>query len=100
MRRLFSAAALAFLMLAAGAPTGKADVWGIQSNDTGGIIPWTPETAGNYRQIAAAQCARWYKVAYITSVHAVYGDYVGFVCAFPPGYDPVKAWHATRRPWW
>ena len=50
-----------------------------------------------YRDIAAAECARWDKVAYITSVHPRYGDYVGYVCHFPRGYDPRKAgqwiWH-------
>jgi hypothetical protein len=97
MRGLFLAAALAVSMLTAGAPEGQAQVWGIKSNDSGGIIPWTPETALNYRQIAAAECGRWYKVAYITSVHAVYGDYIGFVCVFPRGYDPAKAWAATHR---
>jgi hypothetical protein len=81
------AAALAFPLLAAGAQAG---VWGGHSNDTGGIIPWSPEIAYTYRDIAAEQCARWNKVAIITSVHRVYGDYVGFVCHFPRGYDPRK----------
>ena len=48
-------------------------------------------------RIAAAECARWHKIAYITSVHPVYGDYVGFVCHYPRNYDPRKAgewiWH-------
>jgi hypothetical protein len=83
--------------LAAGAQAGIFGIWGGQSNDTGGIIPWSPEIAHTYRQIAAAECARWNKVAYITSVHRVYGDYVGFVCHYPRGYDPRKAgewiWH-------
>ena len=35
-------------------------------------------------------------VARITSVHARYGDYVGFACEFPRSYDPVKA----GRWWW
>jgi hypothetical protein len=91
------AAALALPFLAAGAQAGFLGVWGIQANDTGGIIPWNPETAHTYRYIAAAECARWDKVAYITSVHRVYGDYVGFVCHFPRRYDPRKAgefiWH-------
>jgi len=28
-------------------------------------------------------------------VKARYGDYVGFACEFPPGYDPVG-----RGDWW
>jgi len=93
------AAALALPLLAAGAQAGSnlVGIWGGHSNDTGGIIPWTPETASIYRDIAAAECARWDKIAYITSVHRRYGDYIGYVCHFPRGYDPRRAgqwiWH-------
>ena len=62
-----------------------------KGNDTGGIISWNPEVAYIYKEIAAAHCWQYNKVAFITSVHPNYGDYVGFVCAFPRGYDPVKA---------
>jgi hypothetical protein len=62
----------------------------IQGNDTGGIIAWRPEIAHLYREIAAAHCARYNKVPDITSVHRRYGDYVGFRCYFPRGYDPRK----------
>jgi hypothetical protein len=90
------AAALALPLLSAGAQAGIFGIWGGHSNDTGGIIPWSPEIAYTYRDIAAAECARWNKVAFITSVHRVYGDYVGFVCRYPRDYDPRKArwgWH-------
>ena len=91
------AAAIVLPCLVAGAQAGIVGIWGGHSNDTGGIIPWSPEIAHTYRQIAAAECARWNKVATITSVHRVYGDYVGFVCYYPRGYDPRKAgewiWH-------
>ena len=81
------AGALALPLFAAGAQAG---VWGGHSNDTGGIIPWSPATAHVYRDIAAEKCSHWDKIAIITSVHRVYGDYVGFSCIFPPGYDPNK----------
>ena len=72
-------------------------IWGGHSNDSGGIIPFNPVTARIYRQIAAEECARWDKVAFITSVHPVYGDYIGFICHFPHSYDPRRAgqwiWH-------
>ena len=90
------AAALALPLLSAGAQAGFFGIWGGHSNDTGGIIPWSPEIAHTYRDIAAAECARWNKFAIITSVHRVYGDYVGFACYVPRGYDPRKAgwgWH-------
>jgi hypothetical protein len=91
------AALLCVPFFAAGAQAGiLAGIWGGHSNDTGGIIPWSPAIAYTYRDIAAAECARWNKFAIITSVHRVYGDYVGFACYFPRGYDPRKArwgWH-------
>ena len=63
---------------------------GVRGNDTGGIIPWSPEITYDYKDIAAAHCARFDKVAVITSVHKWYGDYVGFRCFFPRSYDPRK----------
>lgn len=62
----------------------------IQGNDTGGIIAWRPDIANCYQQIAATHCARYNKVPQITSVHRRYGDYIGFRCYFPRGYDPRK----------
>lgn len=62
----------------------------IQGNDTGGIIAWRPEIALVYRDIAAEHCARYNKIPEITSVRRRYGDYVGFRCHFPRGYDPRK----------
>ena len=75
------------------ASPARAEVWsvyGINGNDTGGIIPWSPQIRYAYRNIAALHCAGYKKVARITSVHARYGEYVGFACHFPRGYDPVK----------
>jgi hypothetical protein len=90
-RKSVLAAALALSFATTGAQAGFLGIWGGHSNDTGGIIPWSPEIAYTYRDIAAAECARWNKVAYITSVHRVYGDYVGFVCFYPRDYDPRRA---------
>jgi hypothetical protein len=53
---------------------------GVVANDTGGIIPWTPENHRLRHAIASAYCARYSKYAVITSVHAQYGDYIGFAC--------------------
>jgi len=66
--------------------------FGVNGNDTGGIISWSPALrAYGYRAAAQGHCAGYDKIARITSVHARYGDYVGFACEFPRGYDPVKA---------
>ena len=95
MRKLLPLAALAVGLLVAPA---KAEVWrvyGINGNDTGGIIPWSPALrAYGYRAAAQEHCNGYRKVARITSVVAGYGNYVGFACEFAPGYDPVKqgAW--------
>ena len=96
MHKALFTTVLALTLLTSGAQAGFWGIWGIQSNDTGGIIPWSPEIAYSYRDIAAGECARWNKVAIITSVHRVYGDYVGFRCVFPRGYDPMKGSWAFR----
>jgi hypothetical protein len=70
---------------------------GVTGNDTGGIIPWSPEVAHIYRGIAADYCARWNRISRITSVHRRYGDFVGFVCLYDRYYDPRKAWWLYRH---
>ena len=71
-------------------------VWGHKSNDTGGIIPWSPALrAYGYREAAQDHCRGYHKIARITSVKARYGDYVGFACEFPRNYDPVG-----HGDWW
>ena len=67
-----------------------------KGNDTGGIISWSPEAELAANHTAASHCARYNKAAIITSIHRVYGDYIGFICAFPRGYDPVK----SQAMWW
>jgi hypothetical protein len=79
-------AACAFALAATSAHAGYV----FKGNDTGGIISWNPEVALIYKEVAAEHCSRYNKVAFITSIHPNYGDYVAFVCAFPRGYDPVK----------
>lgn len=59
---------------------------GLTGNDTGGIIAYSPELEhGIYRRVAADWCARWGRLSHVTSVHRIYGDYVGFVCIDRPG---------------
>jgi hypothetical protein len=77
---------------------GVAGEAGITANDTGGIISWSPAIASVYRHMAGEHCARFDKVAVITSVHRRYGDYVGFRCFFPRGYDPRRGLVAMQRP--
>jgi hypothetical protein len=56
----------------------------ITGNDTGGIIPYSPDLEGAYQQIAQDYCARWHRLSKVTSVHRVYGDYISFVCIDKP----------------
>ncbi len=58
---------------------------GVTGNDTGGIFPYSPEVEGIYKDIAEAHCARWARLAKVTSIHRKYGDYVSFVCHDRPG---------------
>jgi len=58
---------------------------GVTGNDTGGIFPYSPAVEGSYAEIAEAHCARWHRMAKVTSVHRKYGDYVSFVCYDRPG---------------
>jgi len=88
--RSLLAAILALPLLATAAQAGLWGFRGGHTNDTGGIFPWSPDLVGHYREIAAAECARWDKVAIVTSVHARYGDYVAFECRWPRRYDPRK----------
>jgi hypothetical protein len=56
----------------------------ITGNDTGGIFPYSPDLEDVYQQIAQDYCARWYRLAHVTSVHRDYGDYISFVCIDKP----------------
>lgn len=83
--------ALTALAIMLATPAGAGWFGTLRGNDTGGIIPWSPAAELTAVQQAEAHCATYNKVAVMQSVHRVYGDYIGFVCAFPRDYDPVKA---------
>src|SRR5882757_8267963 len=74
---------IASLAVALLAPAAHAEIWsayGINGNDTGGIIPWSPALrAYGYQAAAQDHC----------------GGFVGFSCEFPRNYDPVKS-----GAWW
>lgn len=58
---------------------------GLTGNDTGGIIAYSPALEhGAFRRVAADWCARWGRLSHVTSVHRIYGDYIGFVCIDRP----------------
>jgi hypothetical protein len=55
-----------------------------KGNDTGGIIPWSPDTELQARGLADAFCGTYGKYGRITGVHRQYGDYISFNCLWDP----------------
>jgi len=92
MRWLLAMAVAALPLAAQAGNLPFSGMIGITANDTGGVIQWTPEIAHVYREIAADYCARWHRIARITSVRPSYGEFVSFVCLYDRYYDPRKAW--------
>ena len=86
IRTLFAVAALSMAL----APQAHAwndlfnSVWGAKGNDTGGIIPWSPENEKNAFEIAENNCKFWNKFPVATSIHRVPGDYIGYACVWDP----------------
>ena len=70
-------------------------MYGINGNDTGGIIPWSPALREFGYHAAAQNCTGYRKLARVTSVVPGYGNYVSFACEFSRGYAPVK-----QGNWW
>lgn len=79
-------ALLALLLLATPLSGALAWVGPFEGNDTGGIIAWSPANQRDARMIARAHCARYGKLARITSVWPRYGQYIGFSCRLPYSY--------------
>jgi hypothetical protein len=94
-----SAVALGLVLAASAASaweTPFTGVWGSKGNDTGGIIPWSPENEANAAQIAQDNCGFYNKFAVATSIHRVPGDYIGYICVWDPP-RPVATHRAHRR---
>jgi len=70
------------LLAALGLPLASCGVYGAKGNDTGGIIPWSPEAEAMALTTANSMCAGFNKTARITSVRRIYGDYIAYECRF------------------
>ena len=70
----------AVVLLAAGLALTSCGVYGDKGNDTGGIIPWSPEAEVSALAIAQSNCSMHNKYARITSVNRHPGDYIAYVC--------------------
>jgi hypothetical protein len=89
-------AALATCTVPAHAFNLLAGVYGPKGNDTGGIIPWSPDNERAAFEIAQNNCGFWNKYAVATSIHRVPGDYIVYACQWdPPHYRQVR--HRHRR---
>lgn len=66
-----------------------AGAYGMTANDTGGMIPWSPQVQPVALDMANDHCGRYGRYAVITSVHPWPGDYIGFVCRIPNRWGPV-----------
>ena len=94
MRRMLASAVILLAVVTVGSSAAQAGAAGpgpgLTGNDTGGIIQATPDTIHASKAIAVAHCGRRSRYAGITSVHRVYGDYIGFRCVYDRRFDPRK----------
>ncbi len=75
----------AFLLAALGLTlVSCVGVYGPKGNDTGGIIPWSPDNEQMALLLAQNNCGQYNKYAVITTIHREYGDYISYVCRWYP----------------
>jgi hypothetical protein len=85
---------VAFGALLMGCVTADArGVYGPKGNDTGGIIPWSPQNELQAFDIAQQNCGRFNKFAALRSIRRVYGDYIVYDCR----WDPPRRGYAVRQ---
>lgn len=105
MKRHLIPAALTLLAVSAGSalanpfdaiyswPNPFIGVYGHKGNDTGGIIPWSPENEKAAYEMADANC-RWHnKYPVASSIHRAPGDYIAYRCV----WDPPRARRGSVR---
>ena len=78
MKRLVVLAACALLLAAC------SGIYGPKGNDTGGVIPWSPDNELMMLMLAQENCGYYGKTAVITNIHRVYGDFIVYQCVFGP----------------
>ncbi len=74
----------ACVLVASGLALASCGVYGAKGNDTGGIIPWSPEAEVSAMAIAQENCGRFNKYASIRSVNRHPGDYIAYTCKWDP----------------
>ncbi|MEA2981486.1 MAG: hypothetical protein QOF91_1647 [Alphaproteobacteria bacterium] len=96
MIRKWAAVAAFSLLLVSGANAWNDilnGVYGPKGNDTGGIIPWSPDNELSAYDLAQAQCGYYHKYAVATSIIRGPGNYIAYKCVWDP---PVRT--PRRRP--
>jgi len=81
----FAVAALSFALASHAAAMGSGPfmgVYGPKGNDTGGIIPWSPENERRAYDYAQENCSYYNKYAVPTSIHRVPGDFITYSCVW------------------
>ena len=61
-----------------------AGVHGPKGNDTGGIIPWSPDNERMANDIAQGNCGFYNKHAVLRTINRVPGDFISYECRFDP----------------
>ena len=61
-----------------------AGVYGPKGNDTGGIIPWSPDNERMAYDIAQGNCGFYNKHAVLRTINRVPGDFISYECWFDP----------------
>jgi hypothetical protein len=69
--------------LFAGCLLGLCTGGGLSGNDSGGMLPYSPENRVIARDAAYQHCAAYGKVPYHLVVYPKYGQYISFSCRFP-----------------
>ena len=86
----------AWLLGMTGATADHLGSHGPKGNDTGGIIPWSPESELHALHIAQDNCGRFNKFAVLRSIRRVYGDFIVYDCRWEPPRHLYTARHERR----
>jgi hypothetical protein len=89
IRKLAAVAMLSLLMVSGASAFNNIlnGVYGPKGNDSGGIIPWSPENEMMAYDLAQAQCGYYNKYAVATSIQRGPGNYIAYKCVWDP---PVR----------
>ena len=71
-----------FAIAAASLSLASCGVIGAKGNDTGGIIPWSPENEARAFDIAQRQCGYYHKFAVATSITRGPGNFISYKCVW------------------